>query len=71
MPSCVDCLNCKVTKKWTELKCSKHGWWYNETYKSHMERTVKLENKEIDTLDILNRKLFRVAEECSVFEDMG
>jgi hypothetical protein len=69
--TCVDCLNCKVTYKWTRLKCAKGYWKYMSCpVGKSQERFVKLNGGEINNLDIKPRNLFTQAARCLNFTSM-
>jgi hypothetical protein len=64
MINCVSCLECKLTRKWTELTCKKGHWEYQ--IKNGKERVVRLTEKEIRTLIIKPRHIL-MRDDCVDF----
>ncbi len=61
--TCLDCLYCKYTDRWTKLFCAKGLWKY---WHENEEITIRLTEQEIRSLHIRHRKRFDLAEDCPI-----
>lgn len=65
-PDCISCLHCKINRAKRYLRCSSL-YWLNGI---GAERIIRLRIEEVNSLDIVKRKIFTQAERCPSMNSM-